>query len=154
MLKIYFAAPLFTQAERRWNIMVADCLRDRGFAVVLPQEAPAAAMDGPANARQIFQGNVAAIRDADIVLAVLDHADADSGTAWECGYAWAIGRPVVGVRTDFRAAGDQGAGPAVNLMLGQSCSAFAQVPPHRIDDLGLAIDRMVQALQMVQPTQA
>ena len=41
-----------------------------------------------------------------MVLAVLDGADADSGTCWECGYSYAKGKPVIGLRTDFRNSGD------------------------------------------------
>ncbi len=37
----------------------------------------------------------------------MDGADPDSGTAWECGYAYGK-RPVMLVRTDFRASSDPG----------------------------------------------
>lgn len=33
--------------------------------------------------------------------AVLDGVDVDSGTAWEIGYAYARGKPIIGLRTDF-----------------------------------------------------
>lgn len=43
------------------------------------------------NARQegIFSKNVATIDETDMVVAVLDGVDVDSGTAWEIGYAYA-----------------------------------------------------------------
>ena len=40
------------------------------------------------------------------VVAILDGADADSGTCWECGFAVSQGIPVIVVRTDFRLSGD------------------------------------------------
>jgi nucleoside 2-deoxyribosyltransferase len=46
------------------------------------------------------------IREAAGVLAVLDGYDVDSGTAAEIGYAAALGRPVVGLRSDLRITGD------------------------------------------------
>lgn len=60
---------------------------------------------------------------ADIVVAVLDGSDADSGTAWETGYACAKGIPVIGVRTDFRLQGDD---KGLNLMLSRSCTQLIE----------------------------
>ncbi len=53
--------------------------------------------------------------DCDIVVAVLDGgSDADSGTSWEIGYAYAKGKKLLGLRTDFRTFGPEG---NVNLMI-------------------------------------
>jgi nucleoside 2-deoxyribosyltransferase len=60
--------------------------------------------------------NVAMIRAADAVLALLDGVDVDSGTAAEIGYAAAVGTVVVGYRTDWRTSGDNEAA-VVNLQL-------------------------------------
>ncbi|MCW2543481.1 MAG: nucleoside 2-deoxyribosyltransferase [Frankiales bacterium] len=46
------------------------------------------------------------IRSADAVFAVLDGTDVDSGTAAEIGFAFGVGVPVVGWRSDLRTAGD------------------------------------------------
>jgi nucleoside 2-deoxyribosyltransferase len=51
------------------------------------------------------------------MVAVIEGADADSGTSWEMGYAYARGIPVISIRTDFRMAGHH---EHVNLMLEQS----------------------------------
>ncbi len=110
-IKIYVAAPLFTNAEREWNYKIATLLRKHWF-VYLPQE--------KANKipRETFSRNVEQLSDSNIVVAVLDGADADSGTCWEVGYAYAKGIPVVGLRTDLRNSGDDG---GYNLMLSKSC---------------------------------
>jgi nucleoside 2-deoxyribosyltransferase len=50
------------------------------------------------------------------VLALLDGADVDSGTAAEIGFAAALGIPIVGVRLDFRPSGDNEA-TVVNLQV-------------------------------------
>lgn len=60
--------------------------------------------------------NREAIERADAVLASLDGADVDSGTAAEIGYAAALGIPVVGYRTDSRESGENEA-VAVNLQV-------------------------------------
>jgi Nucleoside 2-deoxyribosyltransferase len=67
------------------------------------------------NAR-IGETNRRAIDRADAVLAVLDGADVDSGTAAEIGFACASGTPVVGYRGDDRPAGDN-EGAVVNLQV-------------------------------------
>ena len=54
-----------------------------------------------------------------VIVAIIDGADADSGTAWEMGYAFARGVPVIALRTDFRKIGHH---EQVNLMLEQSAT--------------------------------
>lgn len=50
--------------------------------------------------------NADGIRWADAVLAVLDGAELDSGTAAEVGFGAGIGKKCFGLRTDFRDTGD------------------------------------------------
>jgi nucleoside 2-deoxyribosyltransferase len=147
-IKIYFGAPLFTQAEWRWNATVAGRLRDLGFEVVLPQERaePMLKGDEAFDSRGLFSANVADIERADVVVAVLDGADADSGTCWESGYAYKAGRPVIGLRTDLRGGGDDPKA-AANLMLSQSCSEFVTVPPAKRDDTSWVSERIAKAIR-------
>ena len=51
--------------------------------------------------------------------AVLDGADADSGVAFEAGFARGIGKPILGVRTDYRQLQVKG----LNVMLAEGCTA-------------------------------
>ena len=73
----------------------------------------------------IFSKNETAIKSSDIIVAVVDGADVDSGTAWEIGYAYALGKPILGLRTDFRTLGIEG---TVNLMIERSAELFASIP--------------------------
>jgi len=116
--RIYFAAPLFTAAERDFNRRVADLLEAHWFRVHLPQDTGDSSAERMADhTRAIYDHNLAALAQTDLVVAVIDGADADSGTAWEMGYASAMGIPVIAVRTDFRRAGRH---ERVNLMLEES----------------------------------
>ena len=65
---------------------------------------------------RIAAWNEAAIRSCEAVVAVLDGVDVDSGTASEIGFAYALGKRVFGLRTDFRLAGDN-FGAVVNLQV-------------------------------------
>jgi nucleoside 2-deoxyribosyltransferase len=60
--------------------------------------------------------NAESIDSSDGLFAVLDGVDVDSGTAAEIGYAFAKGKYVAGLRTDFRLAGDND-GSIVNLQV-------------------------------------
>ncbi len=101
-------------AEQEWNKRLAQALV--GHTVILPQIDCAKCFTPEPNWPYVFETCVKGIERAEIVLAILDGADADSGTCWEAGYAYAKGKPVIGVRTDLRPA-ENGA----NAMLSQSC---------------------------------
>ena len=121
--RIYLAAPLFSEAERTYNASLADLLREHLFEVYIPQETG----DDTDTRRQaeqvrIFSKNKEALDNADIVVAVIDGADADSGTAWEMGYAHARQKPVIAIRTDFRRTGTH---EQVNLMLEESSTVIS-----------------------------
>lgn len=59
-------------------------------------------------AEEIGATNENGIRGCDILLAVLDGADVDSGCAAELGFAMAIGKICHGLRTDWRDSGEFG----------------------------------------------
>jgi nucleoside 2-deoxyribosyltransferase len=98
--------------------------------------------------QEIAARNVTELRAADAVLAVLDGADVDSGVAAEVGYASAIGKPVVGIRTDERGTTDS-PGYVVNLQLthliARSCDSggrIAQTVPEAIQALHALISAL------------
>lgn len=64
----------------------------------------------------IGRNNRDAIKSCDLVVAVLDGTDVDSGTAAEIGYAAGIGKAIEGYRGDFRLASDND-GSTVNLQV-------------------------------------
>ncbi|HEY1405053.1 MAG TPA: nucleoside 2-deoxyribosyltransferase, partial [Spirochaetota bacterium] len=64
----------------------------------------------------IGERNARAIDECDVVVAILDGTDVDSGTSSEIGYACAKGKRIEGLRTDFRLASDN-EGSTVNLQV-------------------------------------
>lgn len=125
---IYLAGPLFSVAERQFNSMLATRLRERGYEVFLPQEVEPREM----TAQAIFALDVEGIDRAHVVVAIFDGPDPDSGTSWECGYAYAKGKAIVAVRTDFRNVSDGGLAP-YNLMLTESASRQVNVSSLKSD---------------------
>ncbi len=135
--RIYLAAPLFSAAERSYNAFLADLLKKNLFEVYLPQDAgDDSASRESSGQERLFSLNHRALEAADIVVAVIDGADADSGTSWEMGYATARGKPVVALRTDFRRVGEN---EHVNLMLEQSATVVTST-----NDLLMALHAPLQ----------
>jgi nucleoside 2-deoxyribosyltransferase len=119
-ITIYLAGPLFTRAEINFNKELAELLGKDQYRVLLPQEQ----CKGLSVPKDIFDRCKADIEQASLLIAILDGAEVDSGTAFEVGYAYAQNIPVIGLRTDFRGAGeDQG----LNIMLTQSCTHILMV---------------------------
>ena len=148
-MKIYLAAPVFTQAHRRWNRAFAEALTaawsestvlDDQLDVILPQtfRAPEGT-DAAAKERfdALGQACIVAIEQADALVTVLEGADADSGVAFEHGFAYARGKPIVGVRTDVRANRVHG----LNIMLDHTCRRYVyrRAFDERIEPLAKAV---------------
>lgn len=120
-MKIYLSAPLFTQVERRWNRMLAGALQERieGAEMILPQDFKFSdSFNREEDFPKLFDACLRTLEEADLVVGVLDGPDVDSGTAFELGYAYSLGIPIIGIRTDYRQSQDRG----LNLMLSQSCT--------------------------------
>lgn len=133
--RIYWAGPLFSVGERWFNQVLSDRLQAAGYQVFLPQAECARLTETAA----IFDRCRSGLQQADGVIAVLDGADADSGTCWECGYAFAQKLPIVAIRTDFRASGDSGGFNAMLLASAQAVVTLADPAaelPANLDRLG------------------
>jgi nucleoside 2-deoxyribosyltransferase len=151
-MKIYLSAPLFTQVERRWNRMLAGALEEHieGAEVILPQDFKFSdsfnrAEDFP----QLFDACLETLEEADLVVGVLDGPDVDSGTSFEIGYAYALGIPVIGIRTDYRQSQDRG----LNLMLAQCCDELLRAMSFSEDLEQLVKDltgKIVAALKKIE----
>ena len=123
MMTIYLAGPLFSQAEKEFNKKLQKMMLDLGFSVFLPQEDAADTFSERENRKHsvIFNNCLSGLQKSDLVVAVLEGVDVDSGTAWELGYAYSVGKPIIGIRTDFRI---QTPDERVNLMIQETLSEF------------------------------
>jgi nucleoside 2-deoxyribosyltransferase len=96
------------------------------------------------DAAGIFATDVGGIDWAEALVAIMDGPDPDSGTAWECGYAYGK-KPVILVRTDIRAQAGR-SGP-YNPMLAGSATDRLDLPGAAKPDL---IRAVLQALANVE----
>jgi nucleoside 2-deoxyribosyltransferase len=147
-MKIYLAGPLFSTGERDFNTRLANALRALKHEVWLPQESEQLSM----NPRQIFEEDVRGIDWSEVVVANMDGPDPDSGTCWECGYAYGKKRIVL-FRTDFRTnseirdAAERETVP-YNLMLTESADARFELPFKTIEDIAFEIDRALGGISL------
>jgi len=101
-MKVFLAAPIFSLAEREFNSRIASELRKRGCDVFLAQELGIINSRDPEIKRKLFEEDLKNLRESDVVVAILDGMEVDSGVAFELGYAHALGKKIIGIRTDHR----------------------------------------------------
>lgn len=110
-MDVYFAAPLFSDAEKEFNARLTERLEEAGHDVFLPQRDGmeiAAIYDQPDVdgvedvMDEVFETDRDEVYAADVVLAVLDGQVPDEGVAIEMGIAYERGVPIVGLKTDNR----------------------------------------------------
>lgn len=138
-MKLYFAGPLFSAAERDWNAALVRRLRAAGHEVFLPQD-----QEKGKDAAGIFSTDVGGIDWADALVAIMDGSDPDSGTAWEVGYTYGK-KPILLVRTDFRA--QTGSGAPYNPMLTESATLRLDLGFADMDAIEAAILDGLQRLE-------
>jgi nucleoside 2-deoxyribosyltransferase len=105
--RIYMAGPLFSLHERNFLEYIVKYLSDeikyldekRDF--FLPHR-DAGDLGVIGEKDEIFSVDINYLDKAEIVIAILDGTDVDSGTAVELGFAYARGKKIFGVLTDHR----------------------------------------------------
>ena len=142
-MNVYLAGPLFTLAERRFNAELSAEMRRLcpALEIFFPQDCDAEFQGRPDFAQRVYDTLLAALDRADAVVAILDGPDADSGTCIEIGYARAKGKPVIGVRTDFR----DGEVHGLNIMTAGVCTTIIKLPA-TATSIGEIAERVVKAL--------
>lgn len=116
-MKIYFAAPLFCNAEKIFNEELCNKLEHIGFEVFLPQRDGAEKtiidykdLEKVERRQAIFKCDYEQIVSSEIFLFVLDGRIPDEGACVELGIAYTIkkmedkNKIIIGLHTDSRAA--------------------------------------------------
>jgi len=117
IMLIYFAGPLFSEAERQFNEQLTQKLEALGFNVFLPQrdgveqdKPPYSTMTVEERQMAIFHLDKSKILVSDIFLCVLDGRVPDEGACVELGIAYCqkdlqrSNKLLIGLQTDRRAA--------------------------------------------------
>lgn len=108
--RIYVAGPFFRPGERERIEQVRKLFTEddffKGYDIFYPMDHLIPNGETMSNwdwAKAVFKMDTKALEHADIVIAIYDKHYSDSGTAWELGYAYALGIPVILLCTDIEA---------------------------------------------------
>lgn len=96
-MRVYLGGPMFVAAEIRYNLWLAQELRQAGFEVYCPNESEPI-NDKTRNditARKIYDFDIAALKNSHVYICQVSE---DSGTNWEAGYMDALNKHVDGRR--------------------------------------------------------
>lgn len=140
-MQVYVAGPLFTLAEQRFNLDLAASLEKRNsqLQLILPQLKNEELEKDENFISAIFDYCIEKVNQCQLMIAILDGADADSGTCIEMGVAYAQNKPIIGVRTDFRSLEDKG----LNLMVSRVCSRLIWEPSDCMDALAERLTHVI-----------
>jgi len=137
--KIYLSGPLFSAAEVAWGKQLlahlGEHLGNEEITFIWPHEI----VPEGATPEQIFAANLQALNQCELMVAILDGPQVDDGTAWEIGYFFSQGKKILGIRTDFRRAGESEKS-RVNLMIECSCVMVASCTEELYSELMRLLD--------------
>lgn len=110
LTKIYVAGPFFKPGERERLEQLRKLFKEDSFfdnyELFFPMDhfiPDGEKMSNLEWGKAVFKMDTQALEQADIVVAVYDKHYSDSGTAWELGYAYGLGIPVILLCTDLNA---------------------------------------------------
>lgn len=95
----YIAGPLFNEHERWYLERIDEVVRSCRFKTFLPHRDTN--FKSEEDAVGIFNTDVAGIMGKDLIVALLDGQDIDSGTCVELGIAYSNAIPAIGITTDI-----------------------------------------------------
>lgn len=96
-MKVYLASPWFNDKEMEVYKQVIEKMRSQGIEVYVPLEHEVENAWELSNAdwgHKVFMEDINAIDSADEVWIINHGMYSDTGTAWECGYAYAKGKVI------------------------------------------------------------
>lgn len=137
---VYIASSL---RNYKANLVIAQTLEDMGIACFLPQrdaterklqEARKSGNGVEASlAREIRRANIDAIRSASVVVVLADHVGRD--TAWECGFATALEKPLLLIVSRGDLAGRESLQETYMLFYSLDEEAIKEIPNYNRETL-------------------
>ena len=121
-MKVYLASPFFNKRENEIYERVIAELRSEGHDVFVPKEHTIPngwEMPNAVWGENVFAVDILGIQKCDVVVVLNFGMYSDSGTAWECGYAYALGKKVVNVLC-----GDDN---TYSLMMLNGCNTYVKI---------------------------
>lgn len=147
-LRVYIAGPLFSHAERTFNVELNGLIRQMGFETYFPQEDAGlisemveSGMDVHQARDAIFERNRLAVAESDIVLFILDGRAPDEGACIEAGIGYALGKWCIGLKTDFRTCEPGGNNLMIDGIVGYRIAGDLEQLVQMLQDAGRRLRR-------------
>lgn len=102
MSYIYIAGPLYTPGDRHFLELIDNICKKHGFKTYLPHRDTGIAPSNGSITYPYYKADISKLNEAEIVVAILNGTDVDSGTAWEMGYAYSKNKLIIGIYDDTR----------------------------------------------------
>lgn len=102
MKKVYIGGPLFTEGDRKLLEDIDRLCTRVGLQTYLPHRDAGLFERGTKSSRRFFLGDLSKLDEVDLIIAVLNGIEVDSGTSFEMGYAHAKETPIIGYVNDTR----------------------------------------------------
>lgn len=99
MKKIYIAGPLCKEKQREFLEKIDKICKKLGFDTFLPHR-DAGLFKNIKDIDKISKKDIKELYKCDILIGLLDGICVGAGTAWEMGFAQALGKKVIGLKTD------------------------------------------------------
>lgn len=98
-MKAYLSSPFFNEHETENCRRVLEILERKHIRVYAPMlhQTDRNGLNKREWAKSTFQNDIAAIQSSDIVILLFYGLYSDSGSAWECGYAYALNKKIITV---------------------------------------------------------
>ena len=107
-MKVYIAAPLFSEGERAFNERIDAVVRSCGHETFLPQRDGGCVaflpdfIDGVPKKEYLFKLDCGHMDWCDAILFLFDGRVPDEGACFELGYCYAKGKRCIGYKSDVR----------------------------------------------------
>ncbi len=99
---VYISGSLFTPADRVYLEQIDSLCNAIGLSTYLPHRDAGFGPSREKKAEHYFDRDLWMLKNSRCVVAVLNGADIDSGTAWEVGFSYSSGKYLLGIREDIR----------------------------------------------------
>jgi len=99
LMKVYIAGPLCSERERKFLEKIDSVVRSIGFKTFLPHR-DCGLYKSVKDVKRIAKRDVDELYICDLMVGVLNGISVGAGTAWEMGFMHALGKKVVGLKTD------------------------------------------------------
>ena len=100
MVKVYIAGPLCEEDERKFLEKLDKVITDLGFETFLPHRDCGLYGGDETKITIISKKDINEIHNCDLMVGNLNGIFVGAGTAWEMGYAQALNKKVIGLKTD------------------------------------------------------